>query len=166
MFSNSDWVIIVDKTANEINTTIQLFNIFRELRTIYMVEYYNRWSSLNYAISVLENRFRLHDTTRNGANIQPETVDLAYNNAEEAIKGFNNITSLQHWLIKHIRLLHKAIDQTADMIPIMLKYYNELKERANNKHTWYNVIPSIHLYDCLQHIPITYESDYSDDRYY
>ena len=176
-----NWGIIIE-IGNERQCLEQLYNIFKECRHVYMLDYYNAFSSLRYAISMLEERLGIKNDELNGSTVPYDTVDLIYQSFDEALFGFNDNAKFKTWLTNHIFALHNYIDQTADAIPVMLTYYKKLKSMADGTYkpkSWdeyrimnkqkkispWNHIPAIHLYNIAQNIVPLSESSDSGDSY-
>ena len=182
MFKTIDnWTIVINNNNNELE---ELHNIWHECYQLYMREYSAPFVSLKYAIHVLEEQLHTHDQTKNGDLITTErnSIDDSFS---EARKWSNDDLKLKNWLIKHIYILHRAIDETADIIPVMIQYYNELKNgeferkesQCDTSEQWISTlygeddvlryIPNIHLYNCCKNIPADIKYDkYDPDNYY
>lgn len=131
MFRNSEnWVIVIDACNNIDQELWQLYKIYCAVHHVKMVDYYDAYTILQYHIQNLEEKMHRSNPKLNGDAIEVGHSFIPLDDFDEAREGFGNDKRFRDWMIDHIHSEHDEIDQLADYIPKMLKYYKSLVDAA------------------------------------
>ena len=144
MFKNSEnWAIVIDICDNIEQELWQLFNIYKDVHRVKMVDFMDYYTNLQYEIHSLEEKLHTCNSELNGDAIKPINWTIL-DEFDEARKAFNDDSKLEKWLVDHIYIEHDEIDRLADYIPQMLKYYKSLvagtyKPQSSHSSSWANI---------------------------
>lgn len=129
MFRNSEnWGIVIEATDDVEKELRQLYDIYTNVHHVLMVDFYDSYSTLRWHISNLEEKLHIKNDKLNGslAEYDPSALHATFEMAREA---FNDDKRFRQRMIEMIYRKHREIDELAEWVPKMLKYYKYLLKR-------------------------------------